>query len=181
MSICGICFELFSATPEDDARLPVVAPCGHTCCLGCARSLHCCAFCRSPFPADPAALPRNYQLLEALESVPAPETAASSASSLWADGGSGERQGALPSGSSRLGRSIHQALVIPPGDLTLTSTVLGMGGTGKVVLGEYQGRQVGAMCCMCRRQLRSVAAHVCDEICFGSGLHSVLAVVPYSP
>lgn len=158
MSVCGICFETFSATLEDGARVPVVAPCGHTVCLGCARSLERCAFCRSPFPLDPAALPRNYQLLEALDFVSVPETTSAgltmtnSAESGGADIAAGRRQGALPSAAGdacygSLGRSIREALVIPPGQLTLSSTVLGAGGTGKVVLGEYEGRQVCSTWC----------------------------------
>jgi hypothetical protein len=110
---CPICFEAYHATREDGARAPVVASCGHTFCLGCARRLRLCAICRSPIRGE--ALPKNYQLLEALESVPPPVTNSQN----------------------------NGTATIPPGDLTLSSTVLGVGGTGKVVLGTYKGRQVG--------------------------------------
>jgi hypothetical protein len=112
MSNCSICCEAYHATREDGALAPVVAPCGHTFCLGCARRLmHLCAICRSPFEA----LSKNFQLLELLELVS--QTASNSQN--------------------------NGTATIPPGDLTLSSAVLGAG--GKVVLGTYKGRQVGVV------------------------------------
>jgi hypothetical protein len=112
MSNCAICFEAYH---EDGARAPVVGSCGHTFCLGCARKLPHCAICRSPIRGE--ALPKNYQLLEALEYVSPPVSNSQN----------------------------NRTATIPPGDLTLSSAVLGVGGTGKVVLGTYKGRQVGVV------------------------------------